>query len=358
MASEALASRGRQLGSALLIALFTGAIGYVLASGLVQWWLSRPDLDEKTQARLLRVQRAEQQCTDLINALLLLSRNERGHGSADVARIAEQLLDTHRAQLRAKALDLRLEGEHGLMVDAPDAAVAVALGNLVGNAVKYTAHGEVVVRLLPNAVEVIVAALRVKDAARQNAAGKADEGTRSRRGSSLHRAAGVDVVEIIAACARLPLLVGDVRPDTGGMPGAVLVTTSWSVPEAELSWRFSRSSGPGGQGVNTTDSRAELSFHLAGAGSVPEHLRERAVARLGGRLVAGVLTVAASEHRSQLKNREAAVHRLVAVLREAVAPPPRARRPTRPSRGAKERRLSGKRQRSEIKRGRSGRHDD
>jgi ribosome-associated protein len=71
-----------------------------------------------------------------------------------------------------------------------------------------------------------------------------------------------------------------------------------------------------------------------------------------------VLTVAASEHRSQLKNREAAVLRLLQLLREAVAPPPRARRPTRPSRGAKERRLAGKRQRSQIKRGRSGRHDD
>ena len=142
------------------------------------------------------------------------------------------------------------------------------------------------------------------------------------------------------------------------MPGPVLVTSSWSVPEAELSWRFSRSSGPGGQSVNTTDSRAELSFDLARAASVPPQLRERALDRLTGRLVDGVLTVAASEHRSQLKNREAAVHRLVAVLREAVAPPPRARRPTRPSRGAKERRLSGKRQRSEIKRGRSGRHDD
>ena len=78
------------------------------------------------------------------------------------------------------------------------------------------------------------------------------------------------------------------------MPGPVLVTSSWSVPEAELSWRFSRSSGPGGQSVNTTDSRAELSFDLARAASVPPHLRERAVDRLTGRLVGGVLTVAAS----------------------------------------------------------------
>ena len=123
--------------------------------GAVELMLSRPDVDDKTRARLLRVHRAERQCTDLISALLLLSRNERGHGSADVGRIAEQLLDMHRAQLGGKPLELRLEGEHGLVVDAPEAAVAVALGNLIGNAVKYTPQGEVVVRLSANAVEVI-----------------------------------------------------------------------------------------------------------------------------------------------------------------------------------------------------------
>ena len=136
------------------------------------------------------------------------------------------------------------------------------------------------------------------------------------------------------------------------------MTSRVLVPEAELAWRFSRSSGPGGQSVNTTDSRAELSFDVQRSAALPEPERGRALERLAGRLVDGVLTVAASDHRSQLKNREAAVHRLVALLREAVAAPPRTRRPTRPSRGAKERRLEGKRQRSEVKRGRSGRHDD
>jgi signal transduction histidine kinase len=122
--------------------------------GAVELLLSRDGVDDKTRARLLRIQRAEQQCTDLISALLLLSRNERGHGAADVAKIAAQLLDAHRAQLAGKPLELRLEGEHRLLVDAPEAAVAVALGNLIGNAVKYTTQGEVVVRLLPQAVEV------------------------------------------------------------------------------------------------------------------------------------------------------------------------------------------------------------
>ena len=143
-----------------------------------------------------------------------------------------------------------------------------------------------------------------------------------------------------------------------GVPGPLQVTSRLVVPEAELSWRFSRSSGPGGQGVNTTDSRAELSFDVARSPSLDEHLRARVLDRLAGRLVDGVLTVAASEHRSQLQNREAAEQRLAQLLREAVAPPPPTRRPTRPTKGAKERRLAGKRMRAQIKKGRSGRHED
>lgn len=136
------------------------------------------------------------------------------------------------------------------------------------------------------------------------------------------------------------------------------MTSHWTVPEAELSWRFSRSSGPGGQSVNTTDSRAELSFDVAASASLPEPLRARVVGRLAGRLVDGVVTVAASEQRSQLQNREAAEQRLLQLLREAAAPPPPKRRPTRPTRGSKERRLEGKRQRSELKRGRGARNDE
>lgn len=124
--------------------------------GAVELLLSRPDLDDKTLVRLQRIQRAEAQCTDLISALLLLSRAERGHGRADVYRVAEQLLEAHRSQLGGKPLELRLEGEPGtLVVDAPESAVSVALGNLIGNAVKYTTEGAVIVRLAGNAVDVV-----------------------------------------------------------------------------------------------------------------------------------------------------------------------------------------------------------
>jgi signal transduction histidine kinase len=137
--------------------------------GASELLLTKPDLDDKTRARLQRIQRAEQQCTDLISALLLLSRNERGHGAADVGRLAEQLLDAHRTQLGGKPLTLRMDGSIGqVVVDAPDAAVTVALSNLIGNAVKYTQQGEVVVRLGENAVEVIDSGpgLSIEDAAR------------------------------------------------------------------------------------------------------------------------------------------------------------------------------------------------
>ena len=136
--------------------------------GAVELLLSRPDLDDKTRTRLLRIQRAEQQCTDLISALLLLSRNERGHGATDVGRVVEQLFDAHRPQLVGKPLTLRLEGEGPLIVDAPESAVTVALGNLVGNAIKYTQAGEVVVRLGDRRVEVADSGpgLSAEDAAR------------------------------------------------------------------------------------------------------------------------------------------------------------------------------------------------
>ncbi len=133
------------------------------------------------------------------------------------------------------------------------------------------------------------------------------------------------------------------------MEPGLRVSRSLVVPEGELSERFSRSSGPGGQGVNTTDSRVELSYDVTSSVVLPEAMRRRLLSRLDDRLASGVLTVAASEHRTQLANRRAARERMAALLRTALAPPPPKRRGTRPTRGSVERRLRGKKQRSQVK---------
>ncbi|WP_425831102.1 alternative ribosome rescue aminoacyl-tRNA hydrolase ArfB [Streptomyces fractus] len=139
------------------------------------------------------------------------------------------------------------------------------------------------------------------------------------------------------------------------MSGPYPIRGSVVLPEAELMWRFSRSSGPGGQHVNTSDSQVELRFDLAATKALPDVWKERALERLASRLVDGVISVRASEHRSQWRNRETAAVRLAALLAEATAPPPKPRRPTRVSRGVNERRLRQKKARSDTKRGRSGR---
>lgn len=136
------------------------------------------------------------------------------------------------------------------------------------------------------------------------------------------------------------------------MPEELVVSGALVIPATELRERFSRSSGPGGQGVNTADSRVELSFDVEHSPSVPDDLRPRLLARLGNRLVDGVVTIAASEYRAQLANRAAARERLATLLRQAAEPPPPQRRPTKPSRRAKERRITAKKQRGETKRGR------
>lgn len=133
------------------------------------------------------------------------------------------------------------------------------------------------------------------------------------------------------------------------MPGPLRVTRSVVIPERELTWRFSHSSGPGGQSVNTADSRVELSLDVARTSALGPVQRARVLERLSRRLVDGVLTVRASEHRSQLRNREAALERMAKILADALAPPPPHRRPTKPRRGAVERRLADKKRRSRTK---------
>ena len=133
------------------------------------------------------------------------------------------------------------------------------------------------------------------------------------------------------------------------MTDGLVVNDRLVLPESELWWRFSRSSGPGGQGVNTSDSKAELSYDVLRSPTLPEYLRVRALERLGAKLVDGVVTISASEHRSQLRNRDAARARLALLLRDAVAPPAAVRRPTKPSAGAKARRIEAKKIRGTIK---------
>jgi ribosome-associated protein len=123
-----------------------------------------------------------------------------------------------------------------------------------------------------------------------------------------------------------------------------------TIPPEELSWRFSRSRGPGGQSVNTTDSQAELSYDVAASDALPPVLKERALRALAGRLAGGVLTVTAAEYRSQLRNREAAAARLSALLTQATASPRPPRKPTKPTAGSVERRRAAKQRRAATKR--------
>lgn len=140
--------------------------------------------------------------------------------------------------------------------------------------------------------------------------------------------------------------------------GDLPVTARLVVPAAMLAWRFSRSSGPGGQGVNTADSRVELSVRVLDIPGLTGHQRARLAEQLGPRLVGGVLTIAASEHRQQLRNREAARARLATAISQALAPPAPPRRKTKPTRGSQERRISAKKQRGRLKKQRGGQLPD
>lgn len=122
-----------------------------------------------------------------------------------------------------------------------------------------------------------------------------------------------------------------------------------TVPGQELTERFSRASGPGGQSVNTADSRVELEFDVAASRALTPAQRDRALQALAGRLVDGRLVVVAAEHRNQYANRQAARRRMAGLLASALAPPPAPRRPTRPTRAARQRRLDAKRHRSQTK---------
>lgn len=123
--------------------------------GATELLLSSPDLSDKMRQRLLRIDRATQQSTDLTTALLMLSRNERGSGRSDVRRMVEAQAEANRVHLANKPVSLRVDGQRDVFVDAPEAVLSVALNNLIGNACKYTLEGEVAVTVLADRVEVV-----------------------------------------------------------------------------------------------------------------------------------------------------------------------------------------------------------
>ena len=137
--------------------------------------------------------------------------------------------------------------------------------------------------------------------------------------------------------------------------GDLHVNAAVVIPAAELQWRFSRSSGPGGQNVNKVETAVELGFDLEGTGAIGPFQKQRLLERLGSRCVAGCLRVAVSEHRSQYQNRQLAMQRLGDLLREGLKPPPKLRKPTKPTRGAVKRRVDAKKQKSQVKQARQRR---
>ena len=127
------------------------------------------------------------------------------------------------------------------------------------------------------------------------------------------------------------------------------VSAALSIPDSELRWKFSRSSGPGGQHVNTSDSRVQLTWSVVESGVLSDEQRDLLLTKLGRRLVNGAITVTVSTQRSQWRNRETALVTLAVLVREALAPPGPLRRATRPTRGSARRHLAAKKRRSETK---------
>jgi len=180
--------------------------------GATELMLGQPDLSDRQRQRLNRIERAAQQSTDLIAALLALSRNERGHGPTDLRRLVEQLVDANRLAQGKRQIESRIEGEREVIIDAPEAVLAVAAGNLIGNAFKYTQSGEVRIDLFADRLEVrdSGAGISAEESARlfeRGYRGKSAEGSRG---------AGIGLAVVARLCALYGWSVSlEPRPEGG-----------------------------------------------------------------------------------------------------------------------------------------------
>ncbi len=182
--------------------------------GASELLLAKPDLDDRTRQRLQRIERACLQCTDLITALLTLSRNERGHGATDLRRLSEQLVEANLLAVGKRAVTAGVDGADKAVIDAPEAVLSVAAGNLIGNAFKYTQQGEVRVSVYPDRLEIRDSGpgISEEDAGRlfeRGFRGKSAEGSRG---------AGIGLAIVSRLCALYGWSVSlEPRPEGGAL---------------------------------------------------------------------------------------------------------------------------------------------